>query len=81
MSRLNITALIESHTYFPVAPGCSFDSLARSGHPSVMIPEMLAITALVLARRPFAGRVPQGGVGTVDPRQDRVQVRLPMLAS
>jgi len=27
------------------------------------------------------GRVPRGGVGTVDLRQDRVQVRRPVLAS
>lgn len=26
------------------------------------------------------GRVPRGGVGTVDPRQDRVRVRQPWLA-
>ena len=29
----------------------------------------------------LVGRVPRGGVGTVDPRQDQVQVRLPVLAS
>ncbi|MBT0671810.1 hypothetical protein HT136_25945 [Novosphingobium profundi] len=34
-----------------------------------------------LVRAGELGRVPRGGVGTVDLRQDRVQVRRPVLAS
>ncbi len=35
---------------------------------------------LLTANREVLGRVPRGGVGTVDPRQDQVRVRQPELA-
>jgi len=41
----------------------------------------LLIAGSVAAQGSMRGRVPRGGVGTVDLRQDRVQVRRPVLAS
>lgn len=57
--------------YRPTEPdGIAICAARETGLSSDMVPGMAQI-----------GRVPRGGVGTVDPRQDRVQVRRPVLAS